>query len=69
MVGCSFDSVEKDFKYDPLNNVIEISSQIKENVVVIFTDGSALGKPGPIGAGAVVYLSSYQSSPILLKKV
>ena len=51
-----------------MNNVKEILSQIKENEVVIFTDGSALGNPGPTGAGALVYLNGYQSSPILLKK-
>ena len=55
-------------KSDQVNNVIEILSQIKENEVVIFTDGSALGNPGPTGAGAAVYLNGYQSSPILLKK-
>ena len=51
-----------------MNNVIEILSQIEENEVVIYTDGSALGKPGPKGAGPVVYLNDYKSSPILLKK-
>ena len=55
-------------KSDQVNNVIEILSQIKENEVVIFTDGLALGNPGPTGAGAAVYLNGYQSSPILLKK-
>ena len=39
----------------------------RENVIV-FTDGSALSNPGPTGAGAVVYLEGYQSSPVLLKK-
>ena len=57
------------FKSDQVNNVKEILSQIKENEVVIFTDGSALGNPGPTGAGALVYLNGYQSSPILHKKV
>ena len=55
-------------KSDQVDNVIEILKQIEENEVVIFTDGSALGNPGPTGAGAVVYLNGYQSSPILLKK-
>ena len=56
-------------KGDQVDNVLEILRQIEENEVVIFTDGSALGNPGPSGAGAVVYLNLYQSSPILLKKV
>ena len=47
---------------------LEILSQMKENEVVIFTDGSALGNLGPTGPDAVVYLTGYQSSPILLKK-
>ena len=55
-------------KSDQVSNMIEILSQIKENEVVTFMDGSALGNPGPTGAGAVVYLNGYQSSPILLKK-
>ena len=36
--------------------------------VLLFTDGSALGNPGPTGAGALVYLDGYQSVPALLKK-
>ena len=36
--------------------------------VLVFTDGSALGNPGPTGAGAVVYLDRNQSVPVLLKK-
>ena len=60
-------------KSDQVSNVIEILSQIKpsiikENEVVTFMDGSALGNPRPTGAGAVVYRNGYQSSPILLKK-
>lgn len=35
---------------------------------VIFTDGSALGNPGPTGSGAVANLDGYQSSLVLLKK-
>ena len=55
-------------KSDQVRNVIEILSQMKENEVVTFMDGSALGNPRPTGAGAVVYRNGYQSSPILLKK-
>ena len=53
-------------KSDPVNNVIEILSQKEENEIVIFTDGYVLGNPESTGAGAVVYLNGYQSSPIPL---
>ena len=36
--------------------------------VIVFTDGSAYGNPGPTGAGGVVYLDGYEAAPILLKK-
>ena len=36
--------------------------------VLLFTDGSALGNPGPTGSGAVAYVDGYNSSPVLLKK-
>ncbi|MEW8546767.1 MAG: reverse transcriptase domain-containing protein [Candidatus Thiodiazotropha sp.] len=49
-------------------NIRSLLQQISHEEIVIFTDGSALGNPGPTGAGAVVYLDGYQSSPILLKK-
>ena len=35
---------------------------------MLFTDGSALGNPGPTGGGAVAYIDGYNSSPILLDK-
>ena len=35
---------------------------------MIFTDGSALGNPRPTGAGAVIYMNGYHTSPILLKR-
>ena len=49
-------------------NMRELLQQITQEEIVIFTDGSALGNPGPTGAGAVVYLNGYQSVPVLLKK-
>ena len=58
----------KNTKTDQVENIREILGQIDENETVAFTDGSALGNPGPTGAGAVVYLKGYNSSPILLKK-
>ena len=53
----------KNTKTDQVENIREILGQIDENEIVAFTDGSALGNPGPTGAGAVVYLKGYHSSP------
>ena len=36
--------------------------------ILVFTDGSALNNPGPTGAGALIYLESYEANSILLKK-
>jgi len=36
--------------------------------VVVFTDGSALGNPGPCGAGAVIYLYGLDTDPIMMHK-
>ena len=49
-------------------NVREVLHNTDDRDVLVFTDGSALGNPGPTGAGAVVYLKRYQSMPIPLKK-
>ena len=49
-------------------NVREMLHNSDERDILVFTDGSALGNPGPTGAGAVVYLNGYQSVPVLLKK-
>ena len=46
----------------------EMLDNTDDRDVLVFTDGSALGNPGPTGAGAVVYLDGYQSVPVLLKK-
>ena len=35
--------------------------------VLVFSDGLALGNPGPTGAWTVVYLDGYKSVPVLLK--
>ena len=58
----------KNTKTDQVENIREILGQIDENELVAFTDGSALGNLGPTGAGAVVYLKGYHSSPVLLRK-
>ena len=43
-------------------------TSLDRNKIVAFTDGSALGKPGPCGAGAVVYRYGLDSEPSLLHK-
>ena len=49
-------------------NVKDLLTKLQPEDVVVFTDGSALGNPGPTGAGGVVYLDGYEASPVLLKK-
>ena len=50
-------------------NVREMLDNTDDRDVLVFTDGSLWGNPGPTGAGAVVYLDGYQSVPVLLKSV
>ena len=49
-------------------NVRDLLSRLQPEDVVVFTDGSAFGNPGPTGAGGVVYLDGYEAAPVLLKK-
>ena len=49
-------------------NIRELLQTMNRENAIVFTDESALSNPGPTGAGAVVYLEGYQSSPVLLKK-
>lgn len=49
-------------------NIRNLLQQIGHKEIVIFTDGSVMGNPGPTRARAVVYLDGYQSSSTLLKK-
>ena len=49
-------------------NVRDLLTRLQPKDVVIFTDGSAFGNPGPTGAGGVVYLDGYEAAPVLLKK-
>ena len=43
-------------------------NQLNKNCLICFTDGSALGNPGPCGAGAAIYIESISSVPVLLKR-
>ena len=38
------------------------------NLMIIFTDGSALSKPGPVGAGVVIKNKGPKSTPVKLAK-
>ena len=49
-------------------NIRELLSKLQPEDVIVFTDGSALNNPGPTGAGGVVYMDGYNSTPVLLKK-
>ena len=49
-------------------NVRDFLSKLQPEDVVVFTDGSVFGNPGPTGAGGVVYLDGYEAAPVLLKK-
>ena len=39
-----------------------------ENAMIIFTDGSALSNPGPVGAGVVIKNKGPKSTPVKLAK-
>ena len=39
-----------------------------ENTMIIFTDGSALSNPGPVGAGVVIKNKGPKSTPVKLAK-
>ncbi len=41
-------------------------ANLPESTMISFTDGSALGNPGPCGAGAVVYQNGLDSHPVSL---
>lgn len=55
-------------KDDQVEAMQAILNDCQEHGVLLFTDGSSLGNPGPTGAGAAVYLQGYRSNPVLLKK-
>ena len=46
----------KNTKTDQVENIREILGQIDENETAAFTDGSALGNPGPTGAPVLWYI-------------
>ena len=55
-------------KDEQTENIRDFLNQFTDREVLLFTDGSALGNPGPTGAGAVAYVDGYKCSPVLLKK-
>ena len=55
-------------KDEQTENIRDFLNQSTDREVLLFTDGSALGNPGPTGAGAVAYVDGYKCSFVLLKK-
>ena len=49
-------------------HTIQTLAGFGEDDALAFTDGSALGNPGPCGAAAVIYLEGMKSDPIILTK-
>ena len=49
-------------------NIRELLSKLQLEDVIVFTNGSALNNPGPTGAGGVVYMDGYTSTPVLFNK-
>ena len=43
-------------------------NQLNKNCLICFTDDSALGNPGPFGAGAAINIESISSIPVLPKR-
>ena len=46
----------------------EYINNINKSSLICFTDGSALGNPGPCGAGAAIYVDTTLGAPVLLKR-
>ena len=49
-------------------NIKEILDGIDSSCVAVFTDGSALGNPGPTGAGAAIYHNGLDNDPVCISK-
>ena len=65
--NCSWKELENDTTAQE-ENMKQVLEEVEEDCVAVFTDGSALGNPGPTGAGAVIYMNGLQSDPISIKK-
>ena len=50
------------------NYITEIQQDVATNTMMIFTDGSAQGKPGPTESGVVIRNPGHHNSPIKLAK-
>ncbi|KAI8519284.1 hypothetical protein Bbelb_025410 [Branchiostoma belcheri] len=66
--GKLFDLQKTMSKKDGVENVKQLIGTSTTEDILRFTDGSALGNPGPTGCGAAVYLNGIESTPICLKK-
>ena len=43
-------------------------STLPESTLIAFTDGSALGNPGPCGSAAIIYKDGFENDPIRLRR-
>ena len=50
------------------NYITEIQHDVPRNTMMIFSDGSARGNPGPTGSGVVTKNPGHHSSPFKLAK-
>ena len=64
---CNWKELESD-KALQEENIKEILDGLDPSCVAAFTDGSALGNPGPTGAGAVIYYNGLEEEPIGISK-
>ena len=49
------------------SNIRDAITNLADDTVTIFTDGSSLGNSGPTGGSAIVFLTDLQNNPVLLK--
>ena len=55
-------------KTEQEENISETLTNLEGESIVAFTDGAALGNPGPTGAGAAIYMNGLNSHAERLKK-
>ena len=66
-MSCKWEEFEKG-KTVQEENIKLILDNLEPGTVSVFTDGSALGNPGPTGAGAVIYHDGLDKEPICISK-
>ena len=63
--NCDWKELELD-KTTQEENIKDVLSNLDFDSVVAFTDGSALGNPGPTGSGAAIYYQGLEQEPVCL---